>query len=172
MKRIMHSGILALLATLFATPALWAQVKEAIQDLQEDVRYLKVELERLKREMKADRLASADQARRIEDRLDRITRVLEKMSEGSSVVRSTSGFGAVAPATPGVGTLRLRNTLAVEAQVTINGVTYAVPANNTAEVRNLAAGAFSYELTATGYSGMATYRTTIAANETLTVTIR
>ena len=49
------------------------------------------------------------------------------------------------------GTLRLENRSAYGATVTVNGIPYRVPAFETRLVRNVPAGAFTYEVTADGF---------------------
>ena len=168
MKHDLKAGILALIVALLLGPVASAADPEDLQDLQKDVRQLKSEMIRLKRDLEADRLAAAEQARRLDERLERMTRALEKLAD-ISVNRSTSQkITSVAP--PSMGTLKLVNDLNVEAQVTIGGSTYTVPGHGTAVVRNMTAGEFSYDVTAVGF-GQATHRTTLGSNETLTLTI-
>ena len=162
------AGLLAVaVALLIGSPA-WSRPPETDEDLRKDVRALKEDLARLKRDAELDRAEAATQARRLEDRLDRITLALEKLA-GTGTTTSRPSM-AVAPVRRATGTIRLDNRLGVQARVTIDGLMYTLPPRSVRILRDQATGAFDYDVTADGF-GQASYRSSLATNETLTVTV-
>jgi hypothetical protein len=100
----------------------------------------------------------------INERLDRIERALDRL-DGKTRTTTRSAF---APSS--TGTLRLDNRMAVEAAVTIEGVTIRIPPLSRRTLRDRPAGPVEYTVTGPGM-GTARRRTVLNSNETLTVTI-
>ena len=168
MNRTMKAGLLAaMVALLLGSPA-WSRPPETDEDLRRDVRDLKEDLARLRRDVELDRREAANQARRLEERLERMTLALERLSgTGTTSSRPSMAFS---PARQVTGTIRLENRLGVNARVTIDGIAYTIAPRSVRLLRDQPAGAFSYDVTADGF-GQATYRSSLANNETLTVTV-
>jgi len=165
----MKAGLLAVVAALLIGSPAWSRPPETDEDLRKEVRELKDDLARLKREVDLDRREAAARARRLEDRLERITQALEKLS-GTGATTGSRPSMTVAPDRRSTGTIRLDNRLQVEARVTIDGIMYTIPPRSVRVLRDQPAGAFGYDVTADGF-GQASYRSTLANNETLTVTV-
>ena len=164
----MKAGLLAVVVALvFGSPA-WSLPPETDEDLRRDLRELKEDLARLKRDVELDRTEAATQARRLEDRLERMTLALEKIvGTGTPITRRS---GIVSPVRRSTGTIRLDNRMNVQARVTIDGLMYTIPPRSVRTLRDQPTGAFGYEVTGDGY-GQANYRSSLTANETLTVTV-
>lgn len=164
----MKAGLLAVaVALLLGSPA-WSRPTETEADLRRELRELREDLKRLKQDVDLDRLAAAAQARRLEDRLDRMASALEKLA-GTGTVSSRPSM-SFSPARAATGTIRLDNRMNVRASVTIDGIVYTIPPRSSRVLRDQPAGAFSYDVTADGY-GQASYNSSLAGNETLTVTV-
>lgn len=164
-----HYALSALAAALIFTSLASARPPESIgdEDTRRELRELREDLARLKRDVDADRREAASQARRLEERLDRLTLAVEKLAGTTPQERRSSGLDPVRRRT---GTIRLDNQLGVQARVTVDGLMYTVPPRSIRMLRDQPAGSFSYDVTADGF-GQATYRTRLGNNETLTVTI-
>jgi hypothetical protein len=167
-NRTMKAGLLAVLVALLVGSPAWSRPPEMDEDLRRDVRDLKEDLARLRRDVELDRREAATQARRLEDRLERITLALEKLS-GTGVGSSRASM-ALSPVRRVAGTIRLDNRLGVEARVTIDGIVYSIAPRSVRLLRDQPTGAFTYDVTADGF-GQASYRSSLASNETLTVTV-
>ena len=99
---------------------------------------------------------------------ERLTLALEKLSgTGLTTSRPSMAFSPVRRTT---GTIRLDNRMNVQARVTIDGLQYTIPPRSIRTLRDQPTGAFGYDVTGDGY-GQASYRSSLAANETLTVTV-
>ena len=164
----MKAGLLAVaVAILLGSPA-WGRPPEADDAVQRDLRNLREDLARLKRDVELDRREAAAQARRLEARLERITLALEKLS-GTGTISSRPSM-SLSPARTSTGTIRLDNRMNVRARVTIDGIVYTIPPRTVQTLRDQPAGAFTYSVTAAGF-GQASYNSSLAGNETLTVTV-
>lgn len=164
----MMAGLMAVVVALILGSSAWSRPPETDEDLRKDLRVLKEDLARLKRDVDLDRREAATQARRLEESLDRITLALEKLSgTGSTTSRPSM---ALSPVRRTTGTIRLDNRMNVQARVTIDGLQYTIPPRSIRTLRDQPTGAFGYDVTGDGY-GQASYRSSLAANETLTVTV-
>jgi hypothetical protein len=167
-NRTMKAGLMAVMVALLVGSAAWSRPPETDEDLRRDVRDLKEDLARLRRDVELDRREAAKQAQRLEERLERMTLALERLSgTGPASSRPSMAFS---PARRVTGTIRLENRLGVNAQVTIDGIVYTIAPRSVRLLRDQPAGAFSYDVTADGF-GVASYRSSLATNETLTVTV-
>ena len=163
----MKAGLLAVVAALLIGSPASSRPPED-DDLRKDVRALKEDLARLKRDVDIDRTDAADRARRLEAKLDGIALSLEKLAATATTPRTSM---SVTPVRRGTGTIRLDNRMNVQARVTIDGLEYTLPPRSVRTLRNQPTGAFGYEVTADGFVGRASYRSSLANNETLTVTV-
>ena len=164
----MKAGLLAVVVALVFGSSAWSRPPETDEDLRKDLRELKEDLTRLKKDMELDRREAAAQARRLEDRLERLTLALEKLSGTEMPITRRSGL--VSPVRRSTGTIRLDNRMNVQARVTIDGLQYTIPPRTVRILRDQATGVFEYDVTGDGF-GQASYRSSLAANETLTVTV-
>ena len=164
----MKAGLLAVaVAFLLGSPA-WGRPPEADDEVRRDLRNLREDLAQLKRDVELDRREAAAQARRLEARLERITLALEKMTASPAI--SSRPSMAFSPARTSTGTIRLDNRMNVNARVTIDGIVYTIPPRTVRLLRDQPAGAFTYDVTADGF-GQASYNSSLAGNETLTLTV-
>jgi hypothetical protein len=154
------AAVLALFAALLIGQATAADKDEA----KDDLKTLREDLDKLKSKVELDSRLTNTELRLINERLDRIEQAIERLN-GRSRTRTSSSF---TPST--TGTLRLANRMAVDASVTVDGVTYRVPPLSTRTLRDRAAGTVEYTVTGPGM-GTRRRRTVLNRNETLTVTI-
>lgn len=160
------AGVLALTAALLIGNALAAADDDKAKDEpKDDVKSLREDLDKLKKRVDLDSRLNNIELKTINERLERIEAALEKL-DGKARSRTSSSF------TPrgDTGTLRLDNRMAVEAEVTIDGTSYRVPAGSVRTLTEQPAGTFSYTVTGTGL-GTARKRTVLSRGETLTVRI-
>jgi hypothetical protein len=123
-----------------------AQAARDVGDLKERLGLLEQQL-RTQREMLRAMQAVTQDRRDLQDRrLD----ALERQSQApDAVARRAFSFTPEAPRR--AGTLRLQNRSAYGATVTVNGDPHFVPAFETREIRNMAAGTFTYAVAADGF---------------------
>lgn len=164
----MKTGLLAVAVALVLGSSAWSRPSETEDELRRDLLKLRDEVARLKRDVDLDRREAAAAARRLEDRLERMTLALEKMA-GTGTVSSRPSM-AFSPVRAATGTIRLDNRMNVRASVTIGGIVYTIPPRSSRLLRDQPVGAFAYDVTADGF-GLATYNSSLASNETLTVTV-
>jgi hypothetical protein len=110
----------------------------------------------------ADLRKDAEDLRKDIDELKRITRRL------TVTPRTSASF---TPAPLATGTLRLNNSLGVTATVYVDGVPYSIPPYTVRTLPARPAGTLVYEATAEGRGMGPAVRSSLAANETLTVTV-
>ena len=134
------------------------------RDTRKEIDSLRKQIEDLKRARDQDYNLLAD-------RLDRMEKMLERIANGQSAP-SKSSFTPVVPApeTPRA-VIRLDNRLLVTGYVTIDGVTYQVPARATRTLRNIPVGPLDYRLGGEGMSTGPTIRSRTNAGELLTITL-
>jgi hypothetical protein len=162
------AGVLALgAALLIGSPASSADPERKNQDLQKEVSELREELAALKKMQALDSRATTLALRLINERLDGIENALSRMAPPAP--RISSSF--TPPAPPATGTLRLDNRLGVNATVYVDGVPYTVPPFSVRTLAGRPAGALVYEATADGRGMGPPVRSSLGANETMTVTI-
>src|SRR5262245_36460288 len=143
MKRTATSaGVLALLAALLIGQATAADKDDA----KDDMKTLREDLDALKRKVELDSKLTNTELKLINERLERIEQALDRLN-GKTRTRASSSF---TPAGGNLGTLRLDNRMAVEAAVTVDGVTYRVPPLSTHVLRDRPAGTFDYTVTGPG----------------------
>jgi hypothetical protein len=157
------AAALALFAALLIGQAPAAEERDAPKD---DLKTLRDDLEKLKGKTELDARLTNAELRLINGRLDRIEQALDRLE---SKTRTTTR-SAFAPRGDDTGTLRLDNRMAVEAAVTVDGVTYRVPPLSRRTLRDRPAGAWEDSVTGPGM-GLSRRRTVLNRNETLTVTI-
>ena len=158
----MKAGLVAVVVALVLGSSAWSRPPETDEDIRKDLRELKEDLARLKKDVDLDRREAATQARRLEDRLERMAKALEKLAGSSRRANERD------PDQRTTGTIRLHNRMNVQARVTIDGLMYSIPPRSVQILRNQPTGAFTYDVTGDGF-GQASYRSTLANNETLTV---
>lgn len=163
MKRQTGAGVLALTAALLIGNTITAADKDEPKD---DLKSLREDLNALKSKAALDAKLTNTELKLINDRLERIEQAIDKLN-GKTRTRTSSSF---TPRTADTGTLRLDNRMAVEASVTLDGVTYRVPALSVRTLRDQPAGTLEYAVSGNGM-GTARRRTVLNRNETLTVTI-
>jgi hypothetical protein len=130
--------------------------REQLKDLKKEVDELRKRLDAIDGRLAKDMTEMLQRLERIESRL-----------EGSRV--TTRSAFSISPGP--VGTIRLRNRLAEPAWVTVNGVTYRVPAYDTREVREVPVGWITYEVTADGWGVRPPVRTWLGSRRALTLVI-
>lgn len=150
-----------------------ARAAQEVRDLQDRVTLLEQELRSQRRMLGAVQAATQD-VRDLQDRLalaprpalpgpaDRqafsytptqdLRNIEERLAALEARLNSDERRFSFTPEAPRrTGTLRLENRSAYEATFTVNGNPYVVPAFETRLVRNVPAGAFTYEIAANGF---------------------
>jgi hypothetical protein len=109
--------------------------------------------------------------RLISDRLARMEKMLERIASGQGG-SSKSSFTPVTPApeTPR-GLIRLDNRLNVTGFVTIDGISYRVPALSTRTLQTIPIGPINYTLSGEGLATGPMTRSRVNAGELLTITL-
>jgi len=133
-------------------------------DLREDIRQLREEVAKLRAlQMERDKLAALE-FQALSARLSRIEDSLRRLETPKATGTYSSSF-------PSRGNIRIDNRLGVRAQITIDNVSYTIPALTVQTLRDRPAGSFVYEVTADGYGITTPKRATLVANDTWTLTI-
>jgi hypothetical protein len=180
------AGLSALLAALiFAAPVAAGGPEKkptTIDDLAKQLDLMKASLDarldKIEEGHRLDAKAIASDITELREKVARLERALRRNTDDIRDLHSrseTRGSLSVDPLGPAAraatGTLRLENRLGVQATAIIDGVAYTVPALSVVTLRNRPAGALTYQTTAEGFGMRAPTRTTLGANETLTLTI-
>jgi hypothetical protein len=163
-------GPALLLAALLSGGSAAAADPEIQGDLQKEIREVRAELANLRELVTLRGETVALRLRILEDRIERLEKAALPASP-SVVPRRALEFSPT-PLDTGLSTIRLDNQMGVTAVVNLNGRTYSVPPFTVRALRNRTPGAVTYFTTAEGRGVQSPQRTTLGANETLTVTIR
>ncbi|MFM7150350.1 MAG: hypothetical protein ACKO23_10950 [Gemmataceae bacterium] len=105
----------------------------------------------------------------LSERLDQLEQMVGKTSRSTRIAGTIDPTRALIPAA--TGAIRLDNRLGVRARVTLDGVVHILAPFSTKMVREVPAGTVTYDVTADGFGQSSLKRTSLAGNETLTVTI-
>jgi hypothetical protein len=165
------AALTLLAALLVGSPAPARDSDGETKDLRQQVADLRDEVAQLRRDRARDSRATNLEMKLMDARLARIERALERLA-ASRMERSTSRFFDPNAVPVGTGTIRLRNNLPVTAWVTVDGVRYRVPAFGSRLLRDRPAGPITYSSTAVGFGEQSPISSSVAANETLTITVR
>lgn len=154
MKTLSFVALLALALTASAGPEL------TTEDLKTELDTLRKQIAELKRTREID-------LKYLGDRLDRIEALIQRL--GASATPSTSRFTPAS--TTGRGTIRLENRMGVTGYVTLEGISYSVPALSTRTIRDLPIGSITYTLGGEGLATGPETRSRLNAGERLTITL-
>lgn len=167
-----NACLLALFALFLGSSLLRAADPELDGDLRKELNSLKKQLEALRQAQEIESKIQETRFKLIDRRLGRIEKSLKRLERSSG--EQSSSFKPVTPTTLPIvntGTLTLTNRLFVPASVTVNGLTYSIPARTTRTLSSVPAGTVTYNVTADGFGIRPTVRTPLGAGEELTLTI-
>jgi hypothetical protein len=160
----------ALLIILVAAGAATAADPELRDEaILREVRELREQVAALRRLREMDAKMNALDMRLLNERLDRIEKSLEKLATSRSEFTPRSTFKRSVDS--GTGTIKLDNRLPVTAFVTIDGTLHTVDPFGVRFLRGQAAGSLTYTVGGAGRETGPRTRSSLAAGETLTLTI-
>lgn len=166
MMRYLIPALLAVLVVVGPAPSVEPEIKE--DTILKELRDLRSEIAALRRQREMDAKLNAFDMKLLSERLDRIEKSLESLSaERTGPVRSS--FKRTID--DGTGSIRLDNRLPVTAYVTIDGTRYMVEPYSIRILRNQPVGPLNYTVSGAGMGVGPTTRSSLAAGETLTLTI-
>jgi hypothetical protein len=147
-------GLAVLLATSSAAaPAHADQDKtaEKVEKLQKDLDALRRDVEALKQQLADSNLRGARSAEDIREMKDLLIRLVRRQDDLMNGQGRTSAYPPSMPPAGAPATVYVQNRYAAAATVSINGRPYTVAPFQTAEVRNIPLGPFTYEVSVDGY---------------------
>jgi hypothetical protein len=144
------------------------RTNSAIATLRKDLDDLRRDLEAVRKDLKTEQVRGASHGTEVVDLKHRLDEVQKECRQQSDAMRRAGYFApngngsdtaAVPPSPPpppppAVGTILLRNFSDVGGTFLINGQPYTVMPGQVMEVRNVPAGAFTYQIEADGYGAL------------------
>lgn len=137
--------------------------------LAKQVQQLREEVEALRKVRALDSQMTRIEMKLLSERLDQLEQMVGKTSRSTRIAGTIDPTRALIPTA--TGAIRLDNRLGVRARVTLDGVVHILSPFSTKMVREVPAGTVTYDVTADGFGQSSLKRTSLAGNETLTVTI-
>jgi hypothetical protein len=162
-------GLAALLAAALLLPTARAADPELKgEEVLKELRELRREVAELRKARDRDSRLLAAEMRLLDERLERLERNLARLAP-TVTTRVSSSFTPEGRLPR--GSIRLDNRLGVTASVVVNGVPHSVSPGSVLLLRDQPAGPFTYEVAADGWAIRPPARSSVTANETLTLVI-